>query len=79
MIGTGDRGTICARPFGGFGLVAGAAHDVGTGSGQRVDLLQRALDVGGLGDRHRLHRDRGVAADLHVADTDLAGGLAFDE
>ncbi len=67
------------QPFGGFGLVAGAAHDVGTGGGQRVDLLQRALDIGGLGDRHRLHRDRRVATDLDVADGDLPGELAGDE
>ena len=39
-------------------LVAGATDDVAPGRRQRVDLLQRALDVGRLGDRHRLHRDR---------------------
>ena len=54
-------------------LVAGAAHDVAPGAGERVDLLQRALDVGRLGDRHRLHRDRRVAADGDRADVDLAG------
>ncbi len=36
-------------------LVAGAAHDVRAGRGQRVDLRQRAVDVGRLGRRHRLH------------------------
>ena len=39
-------------------LVAGAAHDVGPGRRQRVDLGQRAVDVGRLGRRHRLHGDR---------------------
>ena len=39
-------------------LVAGAAHDVAAGGGERVDLGQRAVDVGGLRGGHRLHRDR---------------------
>ena len=59
--------------FGGRDLVARAAHDVGALGGQRVDLLQRALDVGRLGRRHRLDRDRSVAADLDGTDGDLAG------
>ena len=71
MIGTGERGTICGQPLGRLELVAGAAHDVGAGTGQRVDLLQRALDVGRLGGGHRLHRDRRVATDGDVADDDL--------
>ena len=40
---------------------------------ERVDLRQRAVDVGRLGRRHRLDRHRGVAADGHVADHHLAG------
>ena len=36
-------------------------------------MLQRALDVGGLGDRHRLDGDGRVAADRHVTHHDLAG------
>ena len=72
-IGTGERGTIVGQPLGGRLLVAGAPDDVGPGRRQRVDLGEGALDIGGLGDRHRLHRDRGVAADRHAADVDLAG------
>ena len=72
------RHDLC-QPFGGFDLVARAPHDVGARRGQRVDLLQRAFDVGGLGDRHRLDRDRRIAADLDVADRDLAGLLRVTE
>ena len=61
------------QALGRLGLVAGAAHDVAAGRGEGVDLLQRALDVGRLGDRHRLHRDRRAAADGDLADVDLAG------
>ena len=46
-------------------LVARAAHDVAAGRGERVDLRERAVDVGGLGRGHRLDRDRRVAADRH--------------
>ena len=67
------------EPFGRLDLVARAPHDVGTGGGQRVDLLERALDVGRLGDRHRLDGDRRIAADLHVADRDLLRHLPRDE
>jgi hypothetical protein len=65
-----------SQPLGRLLLVARAAHDVGPGSGQRVDLGQRAVDIGGLGDRHRLHGDWGVATDGNVADLDLPGRLA---
>ena len=44
-------------------LVARAAHDVAPGRGEGVDLAERAVDVGRLRGRHRLHRDRRVAAD----------------
>ena len=57
-------------------LVARAAHDVGPGRRQRVDLGQGAFDVRGLRDRHRLHRDRSAAADRDGPDVDLAGGSA---
>ena len=46
-------------------LVARAAHDVAAGGGERVDLRERAVDVGGLRGGHRLHRDRRAAADRH--------------
>ena len=52
-------------------LVARATDDVAAGSGEGVDLLQRALDIGRLGDRHRLHRDRSVTTDGHRTDVDL--------
>ena len=48
-------GHDAGQALGRLRLVAGAAHDVGAGAGQGVDLGQRALDVGRLGDRHRLH------------------------
>ena len=51
------------EPLGGRLLVAGAAHDVAARGGERVDLRERAVDVGRLGGGHRLHRHRRVAAD----------------
>ena len=57
-------------------LVAGAAHDVGAGRGQRVDLGQRAVDVRRLGRRHRLHGDRRAVTDGHAAQRDAAGRAA---
>ena len=77
MIGTGRAGHDPGQALGGRLLVAGAAHDVGAGRGQGVDLGEGALDVGRLGGRHRLDGDRGAAADGHVAHVDLAGGLAL--
>ena len=50
----------------------GDADDVAAGRGQFGDLLQRRVDVGGQRRRHRLHRDRCVAADGDRADLDLA-------
>ena len=52
---------------------AGDAHDVAAGRRQLGDLLQGGVDVGGERGRHRLHRDRVVAADPDLADLDLAG------
>ena len=51
----------------------GDPDDLAAGGGQLGDLLQRGVDVGGQGRGHRLHRDRGVAADGHRAHHDLAG------
>ena len=55
-------------------LLARAGHpdDVAAGRGQLGDLLQRRVDVVGLGGAHRLHRDRVIAADPDVADHQLA-------
>ena len=49
------------------------SYDVAACSGELGDLLQRRVDVGGQRRRHRLHRHRGVAADVDRADLDLAG------
>ena len=49
-----------------------AADDVGAGVGDLADLLHRRRQVGGLGLGHRLHGDRGAAADRHPADEYLA-------
>ena len=55
-------------------VLAGAGHpdDVAAGGRELGDLLQRGVDVGRGGGAHRLHRDRRVAADLDLADLDLA-------
>ena len=50
---------------------AGDPHDLAAGRGELGDLLQRRVDVGGQRRGHRLHGDRGVAADQHAADPDL--------
>ena len=62
-IGTGERGTICARPSAASSSLQVQRTMSAAGGGERVDLRERAVDVGGLGGRHRLHRDRRVAAD----------------
>ena len=56
-------------------LLPRARHpdDVAAGGGQLGDLLQRRVDVVGLGGAHRLHRDGVVAADADVADHELTG------
>jgi len=72
-IGTGERGTIWAETLSRVTIVAGAAHDVRPGPRERVDLLERAFDVGRLGGGHRLHRYGRVTADLDRPDAYLAG------
>ena len=59
----------------GGGLVAvhRDPHQFGTGARQSGDLRHRALDIGGVGVGHRLHHDRGTAADGDIADHDLGG------
>src|SRR6266508_6755987 len=52
---------------------AGHPDDVAAGRGELRDLLQGGVDVRRQRRRHRLHRDRRVAADQHLADLDLAG------
>jgi hypothetical protein len=60
-------------------LVAGAAHDVGTGRRQGVNLGQCAVDVRRLGRRHRLHGDGRTVTDGHTAQRDAAGGSSGRE
>jgi hypothetical protein len=43
--------------------LTGDAHDLAAGHRQAVDLLERLVDVGRVGRRHRLHDDRMIAAD----------------
>ncbi len=52
------------------GLVAvdGDANQLGAGAGQRRDLGDGAVDVGGVGVGHRLHDDGCAAADLYARD-----------
>ncbi|BDZ44136.1 hypothetical protein GCM10025866_36570 [Naasia aerilata] len=50
----------------------GDPDDVAARCGELGDLLQRAVDVGRRGRRHRLDADRGVAAHQHLADANLA-------
>ena len=48
-------------------------HQLGAGAGKRRDLFHRARHIGGVGVGHRLHHDRGAAANRDVADHDLGG------
>ena len=50
---------------------AGHAHDVAAGRREFCDLLQSAVDVGGLRRRHGLDGDLMVGPDTHLADLDL--------
>ena len=67
------------KTLSGLDLVTCAAHNVATRSGQCVNLLQGAFNIGGLGDRHRLHRDRCSPAYGNFAHHDLTGGAAIVE
>jgi hypothetical protein len=50
-----------------FRRVDGDAHDLGAGARQFLDLDRGADHVGGIGVRHRLHDDGGVAAHPYLA------------
>ena len=65
--------------FGGGLIITGAAHNVGAGGGEGVDLLEGALDVGRLGRGHRLDADGGIPTDEYGANGDLAGATAWRE
>jgi len=64
---------------GGCRLVAvdGDADDLGTGPRQRGDLLGGRIDIGRIRVGHRLHDDRGAAADRHAADPHADGLVPF--
>ena len=53
---------------GGILGVDGDPHQLGTGPGQGGDLLDGGRDISGVGIGHRLHDDRGIAADRDRAD-----------
>jgi hypothetical protein len=59
------------KTFSGLWLIARAAHDVAASSSKCINLLQRTLDIGRLGDCHRLNADRRIAADGYLANRNL--------
>jgi hypothetical protein len=71
------------QPGRSVGIVAGAPHDVGAGTVEGIHLLQGALDVGGLGGGHRLHRDRRATPDgdgvRRVGQGEGPGGSPFGD
>ena len=56
--------------LGGVVVVDGDADELRAGAGECGDLLDGALDVGGVGVGHRLDDDRGGGADANLADVD---------
>jgi hypothetical protein len=61
LLDLGDRGRR-------FRQVTVHAHHLGTGFASSMHCRAVAAHVGRVGHRHRLHHDRGAAADEHVAD-----------
>ena len=57
----------------------GDPHDLAPGRGELSDLLQGRVDVGRQGGGHRLHRHRGVSADLDSADVQLPADAALGQ
>jgi len=62
-----------SQTFGSLLFITGTSNDVTTGSGKRVDLLQRSFDIGGLRRCHRLNRDRRATTDGDATDAQLTG------
>ena len=54
------------------------AHHLGARARERRDLLHCALDIGGIGVRHRLHDDRSVRAGANAPNVDGYGTAASD-
>jgi hypothetical protein len=59
--------------LGGFVVVNGDANHLRAGAREGGDLLDGAVDVGGIGVGHRLDDDGGVGADADIADGDRNG------
>ena len=57
----------------GFCTVHRDAHKLRTGAGERRDLARGRIDIGGVGIRHRLHDNWGVAAKDDAANIDRNG------
>ena len=68
------RKTFCS-----FDFITRTTNDVATSSRQRVNLLQRTFDIGSLGDRHRLHRDRCSSTNGNFAHHDLTSRATIRE
>ncbi len=51
---------------GGFRKIDGHPHELGAGFRELNALPRGGRGIGGIGHRHRLHDDRGTAADLDV-------------
>ena len=79
MTGSCDCVTIFGSASASYGVGHGDADDLAAGGGQLGDLLERGVDVGGDRGGHRLHADRGAAADEDAADVELAGLPALGE
>ena len=63
---------------GGLRRIDRHADELRPGPGERGDLGHRRLDVRCIRVGHRLHDDRGAAADYDAADIDAARGAALD-
>ena len=72
MIGIGESRTIVLQRLDVLLARDRDTHDVGARLGDSANLLHRRAQIGGLGLGHRLHHDRGAAADWHAADVNLA-------
>ena len=67
-----------SKPFGGFRIVARATDDVATSTSQRINLLQRAFNVGSFRNGHRLNADRRETAHRNLANMNLFGYAALE-
>ena len=63
----GDTLDDIRHGFGGGVIVDSNADHLRPGAGKRGYLLDRALDIGGVGIGHRLHNDRCIRTDANAA------------